>query len=96
MGDMSDTGDIRLPRSGGPHRYRLDARRFRGPLHTPARNDHEQHESDDLAALVEIARVLVSEGFTAWIYERVRRSVPWPEAWDLRLVTQLDPGRGPG
>jgi hypothetical protein len=96
IGDMDDTGDIRLPRSGGPRRYRLDARRFRGPLHTPARNDHEQHDSDDLAALVEIARGLVSEGFTAWIYERVRRSAPWPEAWDLRLVTQLDPGRGPG
>jgi hypothetical protein len=94
--DMSDTDDIRLPRAGGPRRYRLDARRFRGPLHTPARNDHEQHESDDLAALVELARALVAEGFTAWIYERVRRSVPWPEAWDLRLVTQLDPGRGPG
>jgi len=96
VGDMSDTDDRLLPRPGGPRRYRLDARRFRGPLHAPARNDHEQHDSDDLAALVELARALVAEGFTAWIYERVRRSVPWPEAWDLRLVTQLDPGRSRG
>jgi hypothetical protein len=96
VGDMSDTDDRRLPGSGGPRRYRLDARRFRGPLHAPARNDHEQHESDDLAALVELARALVAEGFTAWIYERVRRRVPWPEAWDLRLVTQLDPDRARG
>jgi len=91
--DMDDTGDTRPPPARGPRRYRLDARRFRGPLHAPARNDHEQHESDDLAALVEIARTLVAEGFTAWIYERVRSAVPWPEAWDLRLVTQLDPDR---
>jgi hypothetical protein len=97
---MDDTGDIRAHperrRPGGPRRYRLDARRFRGPLHAPARNDHEQHESDDLAGLVELARSLVAEGFTAWIYERVRRPTPWPEAWDLRLVTQLDPERGRG
>lgn len=96
VGDMSDTHDRLLPGPGGPRRYRLDARRFRGPLHSPARNDHEQHDSDDLAALVELARTLVAEGFTAWIYERVRRSTPWPEAWDLRLVTQLDPGRSRG
>jgi hypothetical protein len=93
LGDMRDTDDNDLQRSPPPRRYRLDARRFRGPLHTPARNDHEQHESDDLAALVEIARALVTEGFTAWIYERVRSATPWPEAWDLRLVTQLDPDR---
>ncbi|PVY95874.1 hypothetical protein [Actinomycetospora cinnamomea] len=89
---MSDIGDTSRSLRG-PRRYRLDARRFRGPLHAPARNDHEQHESDDLAALVEIARTLVAEGFTAWIYERVRSAAPWPEAWDLRLVTQLDPDR---
>jgi hypothetical protein len=93
MRDTDDTDDNDLQRSPPPRRYRLDARRFRGPLHTPARNDHEQHESDDLAALVEIARALVTEGFTAWIYERVRSATPWPEAWDLRLVTQLDPDR---
>jgi hypothetical protein len=92
LGDMDDIGDTRPP---GPRRYRLDARRFRGPLHAPTRNDHEQHESDDLAALVELARSLVAEGFTAWIYERIRSPVPWPEAWDLRLVTQLDPDRAP-
>lgn len=92
MSDMSDIGDSPRPPTG-PRRYRLDARRFRGPLHAPARNDHEQHESDDLAALVELARALVAEGFTAWIYERVRKDVPWPETWDLRLVTQLDPDR---
>lgn len=88
--DMDDIDDTRPSR---PRRYRLDARRFRGPLHAPARNDHEQHESDDLAALVELARSLVADGFTAWIYERSRSPVPWPEAWDLRLVTQLDPDR---
>jgi hypothetical protein len=97
---MNDTGDTRARSDrrppGGPRRYRLDARRFRGPLDAPARNDHEQHESDDLAGLVEVARALVAEGFTAWIYERVRRPTPWPEAWDLRLVTQLDPDRGRG
>jgi hypothetical protein len=90
VGDMDDISDTR---ERGPRRYRLDARRFRGPLHAPARNDHEQHESDDLAALVELARTLVAEGFTVWIYERSRSPVPWPEAWDLRLVTQLDPDR---
>jgi hypothetical protein len=90
LGDMDDIGDTRPSR---PRRYRLDARRFRGPLHAPTRNDHEQHESDDLAAMVELARSLVAEGFTVWIYERSRSPVPWPEAWDLRLVTQLDPDR---
>jgi hypothetical protein len=94
LDDMNDIGDKAARRSGGPRRYRLDARRFRGPLHAPARNDHEQHESDDLAPLVEVARALVAEGFTVWIYERVRRATPWPEAWDLRLVTQLGPERG--
>jgi hypothetical protein len=93
MRDIDDTGDPL--RAGGPRRYRLDARRFRGPLHSPAPNDHEQHESDDLATLVELGRTLVAEGFTAWVYERVRRAPPWPEAWDLRLVTQLDPDRAP-
>lgn len=96
VGVMNDTRDRHLPGPGGPRRYRLDARRFRGPLHSPARNDHEQHDADDLPALVELARTLVAEGFTAWIYERVRRPTPWPEAWDLRLVTQLDPDRSRG
>jgi hypothetical protein len=75
-------------------RYRLDARRFHGPLHAPERNDTEQHESDDLAALGELARRLVGEGFTVWLYERVRRAEPLPEAYDLRLLRQFTPGAG--
>ena len=92
---MSDTDD-RPDGDAAPRRYRLDARRFHGPLHAPERNETEHHESDDLAALVELARGLVTEGFTTWIYERVRRAAPLPEAYDLRLVTQLDPGPAPG
>lgn len=76
-------------------RFRLDARRFRGPLHAPVRNDTEQRESDDIVALREVARVLVDEGFTVWLYERVRRAAPLPVAYDLRLMSQLSPdGRG--
>jgi hypothetical protein len=75
-------------------RYRLDARRFRGPLHAPERNDTEQRESDDLAALGELAGGLVREGFTVWLYERVRRVDPLPEAYDLRLLRQFTPGAG--
>lgn len=76
-------------------RFRLDARRFDGPLDAPLRNDTEQRESDDLAALGELARAMVDEGFTVWLYERVRRLEPLPEAYDLRLVRQLSPGADP-
>lgn len=76
-------------------RYRLDARRFRGPLHAPERNDTEQHGSDDLVTLGELARGLVGEGFTVWLYERVPRRDSLPEASDLRLLRQFTPGATP-
>lgn len=81
------------------NRYRLDARRFSGPLCAPVRNDSEAHESDDWQAVGETARNLVTRGFTVWIYERVPRSAApvtcdrrAPETYDLRLIDQRAPG----
>ena len=79
-------------------RYRLDARRFSGPLCAPTRNDSEAHESDDWDVVRETARALVARGFTVWIYERVPRDAPpvtvdrRPAAvFDLRLLDRRDP-----
>lgn len=79
-------------------RYRLDARRFSGPLCAPTRNDSEAHESDDWASVRETARALVARGFTVWIYERVLRDSA-PVTVDrspstvsvLRLLDQREP-----
>lgn len=79
-------------------RYRLDARRFAGPLCAPTRNDRETVESDDRAELQRTATALVARGFTVWIYERVPRAGTPPTydgrpnpVHDLRLVDQRAP-----
>ncbi len=79
-------------------RYRLDARRFSGPLCAPTRNDSEAHDLDDWDTVRETARSLLARGFTVWIYERVPRD-PSPvtvdrrpsAAVDLRLLDQRSP-----
>lgn len=79
-------------------RYRLDARRFSGPLCAPTRNDSEAHDSDDWESVRETARALVARGFTVWIYERVLRDTAPvtvdrrpSAAHDLRLLDQRAP-----
>lgn len=55
------------------NRYRLDARRFAGPLCAPTHNDSETHDSDDWETVRATGRALLARGFTVWIYERVPR-----------------------
>lgn len=52
-----------------PVRYHLHARLFEGPLQAPTRNELQSDESDDFAAVAEIAARLTSAGFAVWIYE---------------------------
>lgn len=86
------------PRRTIVKRYRLDARRFSGPLCAPTRNDSEAHEADDWSAVRETARGLLARGFTVWIYERIPRAEEPVtcdrrprEVWDLRLIDQRRP-----
>ena len=56
-------------------KYHLHARLHEGPLGNPVRNELQTRESDDLAEVKRLARDLVTDGFTVWIYDHGNTAV---------------------
>jgi hypothetical protein len=56
-------------------KYHLHARLHEGPLGHPVRNELQTRESDDLAEVKRLAKDLVTDGFTVWIYDHGNTAV---------------------
>lgn len=55
--------------------YHLQARVHEGPLGDPSRSELRIGEADDLGEMVKLAKTLVADGFTVWIYDHGNTAV---------------------
>jgi hypothetical protein len=73
--------------------YHLHARLIEGPLAKLERDELRSAETDDQQEIVILAKALVAQGFTVWIYEH-GPAPQIPTASDLTVVAHLRPEPG--
>jgi outer membrane lipoprotein-sorting protein len=70
--------------------YHLYARVDEGSLRDPSRSELRIEDADDLGEMVKLAKTLVSDGFTVWIYDHGNTTM-CAGGSDYRTVLRYDP-----